>query len=106
MPETPEGWPAVGDPAVLVEATRKLYEDVFSKATSNAHVHQWDIIGVWTPPNRAIHPRDSLTLYTVVLIKCNKCGWPETINLEGIWSEDKIREQTKGEADGNNDASR
>lgn len=61
------------------------------------HVHRWDILGIWTPPGRPVHPRDTSTAYTVVLIKCRECDLPDTTSLDGTWTEEQIRKASDGE---------
>jgi hypothetical protein len=75
---------------------RQRIEQELQEAAQEAHVHQWAIMGVWNPPIRTpIHPRLAVDMpYTVVLLKCRECEWPETTQLEGVWTEDQVRGAT------------
>lgn len=54
------------------------------------HVHRWDILGVKPEASAAIHPRMNFRPFTVVLVRCRECGWPETTELDGLWTEAQI----------------
>lgn len=76
------------DQTVLANALRRMSEV--------PHVHMWEILGVWSPaqPNAPVHPRvaaSRASSITVVLLRCRTCNWPETSELDGIWTEEQIR---------------
>jgi hypothetical protein len=71
------------DQTVIANALARLSEP--------PHVHRWEILGVWRPPQPA-HPRMQANAITIVLLRCRVCNWPETSELSGVWSEERVRE--------------
>ena len=69
---------------VVAEAIRELIEE--------SHLHEWDILGVYTPPSRpVIHPLMAGSVPTTfVLIRCGYCNLPQSIELEGDWTEEQV----------------
>jgi hypothetical protein len=62
------------------------------RLTEESHHHVWDILGVSTPPvNQKIHPRMAQSLaITLVLVRCQECNFPATIELDGTWTEEQV----------------
>jgi hypothetical protein len=77
---------------------RELAEQykALQKLTELPHVHKWDILGVWRP-TRPAHPRMPNSNTTTVLLRCRVCNWPETSELNGMWTEDQIRKASSNE---------
>jgi hypothetical protein len=77
---------------VVAEAIREV--------AAEAHQHHWDILGIWKPGGQPVHPRLLTSqIITVVLVRCQKCNLPQTIELAGIWTIEQIRDQAKTAAD-------
>jgi hypothetical protein len=53
------------------------------------HVHIWDILDVWSPPE-VHHPRLGTERVTHVLIRCKTCNLPQTIELDGVWTLEQL----------------
>jgi hypothetical protein len=53
------------------------------------HVHTWDILERWSPPD-APHPRLRAERVTYVLIRCKTCNLPQTIELMGVWTLEQL----------------
>jgi hypothetical protein len=88
MAEDERRFPIV-DSTVIANALRRL--------TEPPHVHIWDILGVSPVPARPIHPRIQAPNTTIVLLRCRTCNWPETSELDGVWTEEQIRKASKNE---------
>jgi len=69
---------------VIAEAIRELIEE--------SHLHEWEILGVYNPPSRpVIHPLAPMAVpSTFVLIRCGYCNLPQSIELEGVWTEEQV----------------
>jgi hypothetical protein len=69
---------------VIAEAIQELAE--------NAHEHYWDILAVWSPIARPVPPRlVGNPNITIVLVRCQKCNLPTTLELAGIWTEEQVK---------------
>lgn len=77
-----------GSGVAAAEVIRYLHAN--TQILSAAHVHNWDILGVKPETPRNIHPRDTRGAYTIVLVRCKECNWPETTELDGLWTKDQI----------------
>ena len=86
-----------GSGLAAAEIVRYLY--INATAVTRPHTHRWDILGVKPESQPAIHPRMNFRPFTVVLVRCLDCGWPETTELDGLWTEAQItaRINEKGE---------
>jgi hypothetical protein len=90
-----EGWapPEYATAGVIAEILRQALLAI----SQNAHVHDWAILGVWKPASRPVHPRGPIAAETVVLIKCRGCGLPESISLDGDFTEEQVRKDVAKE---------
>jgi len=97
-PTDPEHMVPPGDPLVLAhfiaEAIRDLAEDI--------HVHRWDILDRWIPSGRPVHPRTHMGLITFVLVRCQECNLPQSVELDGDWTLEQIRKQINVGEEGEN----
>jgi hypothetical protein len=61
----------------------------------STHEHDWDVVDTWRPETqRPIHPRMQGAIpSTYVLIVCKICHLPQTIELEGIWTTEQVRDK-------------
>lgn len=82
-----------GSRLAAAEIVRYLY--INATAVTKPHLHVWDILGVRNPPapRVPVHPRmtDYPTHITIVLIRCQECNFPQTIELDGLWTESQIK---------------
>jgi len=71
---------------VIIAAIRDLTEE--------AHLHEWDILAVYNLPSRpARHPLMPGSIATTfVLIRCGYCHIPQTVELEGEWTEEQVKQ--------------
>lgn len=59
------------------------------------HEHDWDLVDVWHPTGQPIHPRDRVSMpFTIVLIICRQCHYPQTMELDGVWTIEQLRSTT------------
>jgi hypothetical protein len=77
--------------AKVASATGEILRQALLAIAQNAHVHDWAILGVWKPASRPVHPRGPIAAETVVLIKCRGCGLPESVSLDGDFTEEQVR---------------
>jgi hypothetical protein len=66
--------------------------NALARLTEPPHVHRWEILGIQRPARRAPHPRIPDSNTTIVLLRCRTCNWPETSELDGMWTEEQVRE--------------
>ena len=80
-----------GSGLAAAEIVRYLYLN--ATAVTKPHLHVWDILGVWNSiePARPAHPRNPPDRTTQVLIRCQECNFPQTVELEGIWTEAQLK---------------
>jgi hypothetical protein len=86
IPEPPAESPVVLA-HVIAEAIRDLAE--------NSHQHRFAILGVWNPPppRQPIHPRMAAEFHaniTIIAVRCQECGLPLSVTLDGIWTLEQI----------------
>jgi hypothetical protein len=87
----------LAEDARVASATAEVLRQALAAIAQNAHVHEWDILGTWKPAGRPVHPRSVQMAETVVLVRCRGCGLPETVNLDGDWTEEQIRKRVESE---------
>lgn len=81
----------LAEDARLSTVVAEVLRQALSAIAQNAHVHQWDILAIWKPASRPVHPRGPIAAETVVAIKCSGCGLPESVSLDGDFTEEQIR---------------
>jgi hypothetical protein len=87
----------LAEDARVASATAEVLRQALAAIAQNAHVHEWDILGTWKPASRPVHPRGPIAAETVVLIKCRGCGLPESVSLDGDFTEEQIRKGVESE---------
>ena len=83
------------------EYLSRVIAETLQIIAENTHEHKWAILGVWNSPvNRPVHPRLLGNMKTTIaLIRCDGCGLPETVELEGEWTLETITKKiTESEA--------
>jgi hypothetical protein len=84
---------------VIYAQIRRLaeqYDELRKQQTELPHVHVWETLGIWRP-TQPIHPRIRADYTTTVLLRCVTCHWPETSELDGIWTEEQVRKASSNE---------
>jgi hypothetical protein len=63
---------------------------------SAAHQHEWNPVDVFSVRNsKPAHPRMAQdTPSTIVLLVCESCRYPQTIELDGVWTIEQVRGQS------------
>jgi hypothetical protein len=89
----------LADDAKVASATAEVLRQALLAIAQNAHVHVWDILDIKrvNPAGRPAHPRMVQATETIVLIRCRGCLLPETVNLDGDWTEEQIRKGVESE---------
>lgn len=87
----------LAEDARVASITAEVFRQALAAIAQDAHVHDWAILGIWKPASRPVHPRGPIAAETVVLIKCTGCGLPESVSLDGDFTEDQIRKDVAKE---------
>jgi len=64
-----------------------------------SHVHKWNVLDVWHPTPGLVHPRIKQEYQTFVLIRCDVCQIPQTIELKGTWTMEQILQKGRDNAE-------
>jgi len=92
---------ATTDIAAISETVRGMSARIDMLA-ANSHQHVWDIIDVYAPSvYRPAHPRVNRPPdVTQVLVICQGCHLPQTVELDGSWSREQIMRKATGDDNG------
>ena len=89
----------LAEDARVASITAEVFRQALAAIAQDAHVHVWDILDIkrTSPAGRPAHPRMPMATETIVLIRCRGCNLPESVSLDGDWTEEQIRKGVESE---------